>query len=38
MASFNTVALTVLEICAFRVQKTGYFLGRFPPYEMLKWK
>ena len=36
MASFNAVALTVLEICAFKVRKTGYFLERFPAYEISK--
>ena len=34
MASFNAVALKVLKICAFKVRKTGYFLGKFPPYEV----
>ena len=29
MASFNAVALTVLEICAFKVRKTGYFKKDF---------
>ena len=31
MTSFNTVALAVLEIWVFKVQKTGYFLGKFSP-------
>ena len=36
MASFNSLILTVLEICAFKVKKTGHFLGKFPPYEFQK--
>ena len=28
MASFNTVALAVLEIWVFKVQKTGYFFRK----------
>ena len=30
MASFNAVALTVLELCAFKVQRTVFFLENFP--------
>ena len=38
MASFNTVALTVLKICAFKVRKTGYFLRKiFPLRSFRKW-
>ena len=28
MGSFSSLALTVLEICAFKVQKTGYFFRK----------
>ena len=28
MASFSSLALTALEICAFKVQKTGRFWGQ----------
>ena len=31
MASFSSVAETVLQICPFKVQKTGHFLGKVPP-------
>ena len=36
MASFNAVALTVLETYGFKVRKMGYFLEKFPPYEISK--
>ena len=36
MASFSSLALTVLEICAFKVQKTRHFLGKFRPSEISK--
>ena len=37
MAPFSSLALMVLEIwCVFKVKKTGHFLGKFPPYEILK--
>ena len=36
MASLSSLALTVLEICAFKVQKTRNFLGKFRPYEISK--
>ena len=36
MASFSSLALTVLEICAFKVQKTSHFYGKFHPYEISK--
>ena len=36
MASFISLALLVLEICALKVKKTGSFLKKFPPYEISK--
>ena len=37
MASFKSLALTVLKTCAFKVKKTWhFFLGKFPPYEISK--
>ena len=31
MASFSSLALKVLEICAFKLQKTGHFFFENPP-------
>ena len=36
MASFSSLALTVLEICAFKVQKTGHFF--FENSSLIKFK
>ena len=36
MVSFSSLALMVLEMCAFKVQKTGHFLGKLHPYEISK--
>ena len=36
MASFSSLALTFLVICAFKVKKTGHFLQKYPPYEISK--
>ena len=36
MVSFSSVALTVLEIGASKVQKTWHFLGKFPPIKFQK--
>ena len=30
MASFSSLALTVLKICAFKVRKTAFFKENFP--------
>ena len=36
MASFSSLALTVLDICAFKVQKTEHFFGKFTPNKISK--
>ena len=36
MDSFSSLALTVLEICAFKVRKIGHFLGKSPLNEISK--
>ena len=36
MASFSSLALMVLEIRAFKVQKTRHFLGKFGLSEISK--
>ena len=36
MVSFSSPALTVLQICAFKVKKQGIFVGKFLPYEISK--
>ena len=35
MASFNTVALAVLDICAFKGQKTVFLKENFAPRPLL---
>ena len=38
MASFSSLALTVLEICAFKVQKTSHFFRKISPlWNFKKW-
>ena len=36
MASFSSLALTVLEICTIKAQKTSHFLRKILPYEISK--
>ena len=36
MASLSSLALMVQEMCAFKLKKTGHFLGKFPPYDIAK--
>ena len=33
MASVSSLALTVIEIRASKVQRTGHFLAKFPTYK-----